>query len=224
MEIKDALKKPFTDLKNLLIGTVLNLLPILNFFSLGYAIECSGIGKEKASKTLPEWTDWGELFVKGFFAFLITLIYGLPAIILTMIFFGETIIQLVKSGALYSFGQGIVEMQLVTSGTGFAAGMLVISLTSLFISYILPAAVLGYLKHNSFKEAFDFQTIFRKTFNKRYLFAWVMAAIIGLAIGFVISLTVKITLVYTIISAAGVFIQLVIMYTLIGDAYAKIKV
>ena len=44
----EAIKRPFTDLKILLIGIVLSIIPIVNWFTFGYFLECARTtGKKK---------------------------------------------------------------------------------------------------------------------------------------------------------------------------------
>ena len=66
----NAVIRPFTDFKKLLIGILLNIIPVINFFALGYLLECGRTPK----KDLPEWKNFGDFFVEGFFAAVIALI------------------------------------------------------------------------------------------------------------------------------------------------------
>ena len=49
MDFSAAFKKPFLNFKNFIIGVVLYIIPIVNFFSVGYVLECSGLGKQKTA-------------------------------------------------------------------------------------------------------------------------------------------------------------------------------
>ena len=75
VDYQSAFEKPFTDIKKLLIGILFSIVPIINFFARGFILECSGLGKTKPSKKMPEWKDFGSLFVKGLLYFIITIIY-----------------------------------------------------------------------------------------------------------------------------------------------------
>ena len=192
--------------------------------ALGYGLECSGLGDNKPGKTLPAWKNWGDLFVKGFFAFLISLIYGIPVLILTLIIFGGTVLEMAKAGTFQALEQGAMAgMELFALGGGIALGLAVITLVGLFISYLLPAAVLGFLKNSSFKEAFNFKVVFKKAFNRKYLITWLIVLVIGIIIGLITGLFAGIDIIYMIVGSAGGFIQYVIMYTLFGDVYQKIR-
>lgn len=64
--------------KKLAIGGVIGFVPILNFASLGYAINLFrnvAQGRED-SQVLPDWAEFGDHFFKGLSAFVISLCYG----------------------------------------------------------------------------------------------------------------------------------------------------
>ena len=83
MNIERALRVPLVDggLVKVIIGAVLNLIPIVNFLSCGYLLELTGNATHDRHE-MPAWENWGEKFVKGFFVFIITLIYMLIPLII----------------------------------------------------------------------------------------------------------------------------------------------
>ena len=86
MEFAKAVKKPFTDMKALLIGILLSILPIVRWFTVGYILDNSGVAKNRpASSKLHAWDNWGDLFVKGLAAWVISFIYMIPAIFIMLI-------------------------------------------------------------------------------------------------------------------------------------------
>ena len=61
-----ALKRPFLNTKSVLVGTLLGIIPVVNFTVIGYTLASTGLSKEQVGKdTLPEWNDYVELFKKG---------------------------------------------------------------------------------------------------------------------------------------------------------------
>ena len=93
--LERALKYPFTEegwapkfiLGGLLIflGDALGFVPYLGvifwllffFFPVGYAYKIFRNHLEERESSLPAWEDWGELWRRGLYVFLITLGYGL---------------------------------------------------------------------------------------------------------------------------------------------------
>jgi len=61
VDYKGAIKRPFSDFKNLSIAALMYLVPFVNFvtsmtFGTGYTLKCAKTAKKKK---LPEWKDWG---------------------------------------------------------------------------------------------------------------------------------------------------------------------
>jgi hypothetical protein len=73
-------------LKKVLIGGVVNFVPILNFAAIGYALEVTRqVINRVDSNTLPEWDDLGGKLVKGLVVTVIALVYFAPLIVLSCI-------------------------------------------------------------------------------------------------------------------------------------------
>src|SRR3989338_4250350 len=79
----EAIKKPFSDLKKSGLAVLFGLFGMIIFipylFNFGYFLECA---KNSSKKELPEWGNYWEKFVRGFFLFLIFFIYAIPLLIL----------------------------------------------------------------------------------------------------------------------------------------------
>lgn len=71
MEIGDVLKKPFRDIKKLVIGSVLGAVPIVNFVLMGYGLEIASKPKEE----LPDFNM--DQFTLGLKAAVVGLVYML---------------------------------------------------------------------------------------------------------------------------------------------------
>ena len=82
-----ALKKPFSNIPNLVIGTIITAIPIVSILLLGYAVRVIE-GVSKGAKETPKWSeDIGGLIVKSILVFLIVLIYMIPTLIVFAIVF-----------------------------------------------------------------------------------------------------------------------------------------
>ncbi|MBE0523740.1 MAG: DUF4013 domain-containing protein, partial [Methanosarcinales archaeon] len=77
MEIGEAIKYPTTDdswIKKVIIGGILGIIPIVNLVVFGYYLKV--IKENIEGKTgMPDWEDWGSLFIKGIVMVVIYLIY-----------------------------------------------------------------------------------------------------------------------------------------------------
>ena len=82
---EQAIRKPFTDIAKLIIGIILSIVPIIHWLAKGFILECSGMGKTKPSKKMPDFKNWGYLFIRGLVSDVILLIYAIPAILVFLV-------------------------------------------------------------------------------------------------------------------------------------------
>jgi len=224
VDYQSAFEKPFTDIKKLLIGILFSIVPIINFFARGFILECSGLGKTKPSKKMPEWKDFGSLFVKGLLYFIITIIYFIPAVAVFLLGAGAAIANLATSMpwqqiANLSEQEAVDIMQPIIQNAvpSFAAALpfIIISvILALIALYVLPIAVLSYIEKD-FGNAFSLQNIFKKAFTGKYFVAWILMILINLI------LTNILNIVPIVGVPAAVFISGVIAYSLFGQVYME---
>ena len=223
VDYQTAFEKPFTDIKKLLIGILFSIVPIINFFARGFILECSGIGKNRAKK-MPEWKDFGSLFVKGLLYFIITMIYFIPAVVVFLIGAGAAIINLANSipwqQVMNSSEQEavtLIEPIIENAAPSFAAALpfIIISfILALIALYILPIAVLSYIE-KGFGKAFALKSVFRKAFTGKYFIAWILMILVNL----ILTNLLKIVPIAGV--PAAVFISGVIAYSLFGQVYME---
>ncbi len=211
MDFEKAIKRPFLDMKSWIIGCALNLVPIVNFFSVGYTIEAAKLTL-KNKNTLPEWKNWGDLFMQGLFTTLISLIYLVPALICFLIV-GITVVKtLLPIIGFGTMGPTMMRQILPRIGTGiffFSIG----AVLALAAIYLLPAAVLGYASTNKFGEAFNFSKVLQKAFRGKYALAFLVTALIHIVLGLILGW------VWFIGPAIAGFTGLLIGNTLFAEAY-----
>lgn len=69
-------------IRKLLIGGVLMFIPILGWALVaGYALATMR-AVSNGEDTLPEWTDWGDLFIKGLLMWVVSVAFNVPGLIL----------------------------------------------------------------------------------------------------------------------------------------------
>jgi hypothetical protein len=74
-------------ISKVLIGGLILLIPIVGQIALlGYMIETAQNVTRGREKPLPEWGEFGSKMLLGFHAFLISLVYSLPVVLLVFIF------------------------------------------------------------------------------------------------------------------------------------------
>ena len=85
MDIGRSFSYVFEDqqwLKKVLIGGIINLIPIVNFAATGYWLEQTKRVYNDQTLPLPEWDNFGGYFMKGLMTFVATFVYSLPAILI----------------------------------------------------------------------------------------------------------------------------------------------
>jgi len=210
-DYNEALKRPFSDLKKLILGLVISVIPIVNFIASGYHLKCASsvVKTGKRMYNLPKWSNWGNLFLVGLVAFVISLVYFIPAILVAFFAGGRAILNDVTNITYDSLGFSVI----------------VVVLLALFALYVLPMALTRYAIKENFKQAFDYKEIFRKSLTWKYLAAWIFSAIVVIILTLVMS-WIRIPIAGTMINFGSSFanyIGLVIAFTLFGRVYGEIK-
>jgi hypothetical protein len=160
VNIQKAFSYPFEDKEwpvKIIIGTLLSFIPIINFFSRGYSFRVlKGILNEKEF-SMPEWGDWGKIFIEGLMVFLISFCYY---IIPTILIFTGVITAIV--GAYY--------VDEYSGGVGILVGGVFIILLGIFLFFVAmllyPMALANYIKNDErFGAALRIHEIVPKIFK-----------------------------------------------------------
>lgn len=194
----EAIKRPFSDFKKLLLGIILttifylliSLFLIFPFgdFTLklfiflflfggifitsniinGFVYECGRLTL-KGKKNITDWHRWNYLFIKGIWGTIIEFIYFLPVIILVFISFWKVISTIFKNG-LENIDTSLIEKSIFNPEMMFF--VLIILLLIFFIGYIMPMVIVKYFENYNFKDAFKFNDILKRTFTKTYFLSF----------------------------------------------------
>jgi len=237
IDFVEALRRPFSDAKKLLIGTILGIIPIVNFTVIGYTLTSTGLTKEEVGReSLPEWENYVDLFMKGLKAVILGIILFLPAALVLLGTLGTVIIapalSIIIGGLPINTWDDLVagkitdiEMQhwlaqnwqkFIPLLTNAAPLLLLGVLLGLVAFYIMPAAILGWLKEDRLGAAFSMKTL-RLTATLDYLVNWL---IVGYLIGLVNTLLQWIPILGVGITmyVGGVF-----SYTVFSEIYERGK-
>lgn len=124
----------------LLIGGLLSFIPVVNVFAFGYLYRVSVAVRKSGQPILPEWSDWGGLFMDGIKFAVVWLAYWLLPLLLVLLL-----------GFLMTF----VGLGALTNVLGWLVFLLS---TALFSS-----ALYRYNMRKDFKDLLDVMLIFRMT-------------------------------------------------------------
>ncbi|MFH2011470.1 MAG: DUF4013 domain-containing protein [Pseudomonadota bacterium] len=203
--IEKAIRFPFNDeqwLQKLIVGGVLNIIPIINFISIGYAYQIFKSSLKKEEATMPEWKNWGDLFIQGLVIAVICLCYSFVPILVTSLG-----ISLITKGWLASFLGALLII------IGFAVGLV--------ITFFLPMAIVSYaLGEEQIGDAFKIGFILDKV--KEILDSYLISYIVGIGAFVLISLVLFIPLLKYIIFPIALFYVYLSLSVLFGETCASV--
>lgn len=219
VDYERAIKRPFMDSKTLAIGVVLGIASLLltlliipgllvEMLVTGFYLKCGKTAMNQDFK-LPEWVDWGKLFVSGLIAFVIVLIYMLPALIVMAVSFGAFLVALISGAETGSEGMAVLSVGSIIIGA------LVSLVLVLLAGYMLPAALLAYVKDDKFGSAFKFGEIKKKILTLNYFVPWVLMVLYYIVVVGVLSI------IPVIGTALGSFMAGVTMFTVFGEVCSE---
>ncbi len=181
MDLERSLTFAFKDdewLQKLLIAGIVGVIPIVNLALIGWGIRQLKKVIDDQELPLPDWSDFGDYFVKGLMVMIGNLIYSIPMLIficLASIFGGDW-----SSSYDYGYSGG-------PNAIGICFGCLT-SLWGLLVGIVLPAAVTQYAVTENFASFFRFGDIFSYIGRNlgNYIIAlivialvWIVASIVG---------------------------------------------
>jgi hypothetical protein len=161
-------------------GFFFPILPL--FFVAGYAAEIMRRVAGGQEPEMPEWEDWGRLFLDGFRIFVLQFVYLLPAMI-------------VAFGAWLLYLAGFIAMAALNGQQGAATGVFMFLLFSIFMLSIpvstllfvlgavpLPVAVVNMLVGGRFSAGFQLCKFVRMLRSNAWGFFIAWVAVAGLAL------------------------------------------
>lgn len=155
IDVAGAFKAPMEDqtwMNKILIGGLINIVPIVNFIAMGYSLKYfSGLLSTHA-KGLPEWEEWGGLFVIGLKAFVVALVYMI----------------------------GVVIIGALSVVIGKMLGGILALLLFLAVMFLLPVAIVRFVqKEYSIGAAFEFEAVYAMAKSNLNDYSIVYAVIVG---------------------------------------------
>lgn len=212
MTYSEAIKRPFQDIKTLIIGIIVCAIPIVNFAGMGYLLECAKTTRGKLA--MPKWESWGHLFVRGLIALVISIIYLIPLSIVLGLTLGTAFLTAMTSMNT----MGYVSLTGL-AGVGIV-GVLISFVVALITFYLLPSAIVRYAEKGTFSSAFEIKDIYNKVATGQYFAAWLVAMVYGI----IVNAIVGVILGPVPLLGAGVsmFVVGVAVFTMIANAYNKV--
>jgi hypothetical protein len=212
MDIVENIKYPTTDsewIKKVLIGGILLLIPILNFVCTGYYLKVIK-GSIEGRNNMPEWDDWGDLFIKGISVLIISLAYLIiPIILISIIILIVSSSGLLLAGIFESASMGVVTLLFILIGS------LIGFITLFIVNLMFPMSLAMFANEWSFGDAFKIREIISRI---KSVFVEYVIAIIVINI---LLLLVFIVAWIPFIGWAALFYAMVVTGKIYGKAFAN---
>jgi len=188
IDVISAIKRPFTDIKHLIIGLILFNIPIVNIFTPAYFFRCIR-GTYLGHTFLPDWNDVKDLLKDWLEMLMIGLLFISIPFLLFLVFFQSISILFNKIGQVYqettlaNFSSNILEIfSLIISDKLFLVLVLIFFVSLYFM-------IIGFLMQNDKKaKKFDYKAIFKKGLSLKFFAAFVLIMISSMIVGSFISL------------------------------------
>lgn len=192
-------------IKKIGVAGLISLIPIIgSVIVVGWGFEVIRRVINDDPTPLPDWSEFGDHLVKGFLVVVVAFVYALPVILVQSCSVG--FIPLLESG----------DQEAVTAIISIVSICLscVILLYSIFLGFVLPAAIGNYAAKDEFGAAFRFGKVFRLV--RQNLGAYGVVFLGNLLAGLVASLGVIACLVGVLFTSAY---AMVVNGHLTGQAY-----
>lgn len=186
MDIGKSFTYVFEDanwIMKLVIGGLVSLVPIVNFAALGYMVTTLKNVADGQAQPLPEWSNFGDHFMKGLYVFVGALVYVAPIILLYCCMVAVTA---VVGGAGSAGGSdAATAMTGIVSIVSLCLWCLMM-LFVLVVAVMFPAAITRYAMSNQLSTFWDFRGNFELISKNlsNYIIAILIAWVAGFVAGF----------------------------------------
>ncbi len=211
MDIEEDVKFPTKDIEwiqKVLIGGILGIIPIINFIEYGYILKVMR-GAIDGNPGMPKWEDWGNLFINGLIAFIITLIYLIIPIVIISVSAGGIM------AAAFSGNMNLMAGMIA----GAIGGILIGLLLALVFGFMVPMALAMYTKENSFGAGFRIGEILSRI--KSVFADYITVYVVLIVLLFILALLNSIPILGFLIWIFGTFYVSVVTFNMFGKVYTR---
>lgn len=175
VDFVEAIKKPFSDLKTLGIGSIIGAIPLVNLLVTGYGAKTAEDVMGKKNK-LRAWkvADLGEYIIKLIMMIIIQIAYMIIPGIIIAIGFGSALMAalptiMANPGDLNAIANSILPSLMVGGPIILVGGILL-----LIAAFLLPMAIMKWLKKGKIGAAFGLGSILKNALTLDYIVALIV--------------------------------------------------
>jgi len=208
----EALQRPTKDpdfVKKTAIMALVSLVPIVSFLGMGYALRYlqNLIGRRDAR--LPEWEDWGGLFIGGLMLFVLSL----PFVLVPAVVGGAVVVPAFIAAVQHESAAGIV-------GSIFG-GLALFAVLAVIFGIPVPMAICRYADKGDLMQALRLNVLLGLVKANLVQYILIFAAIFGL--GIVTCMVAAIPIVGWLAAIVMVAVIHLAAYSAFSDYYIRYK-
>ena len=223
MNIGAAIGKPFGNIKTMIIGIILMIIPIINILVIpGYLIRVANRTINN-DNTLPSFGNFGELIVDSIKYFVISVVMMIPAMIVLFFALGSVIISTISADAISALNTALLSGSTVAlqeqltilflAGMSAGAAFIVLGVILAVIGMILIiSGIMNYAKTRQFGKAFAIKENLRNFFTGNFLIAIIVSIVLSIVLAVIVGILMGLAI---LIPGVGIWIALII--TIIFD-------
>jgi len=216
VDIGAALGKPFGNIKNLVIGIILMLIPIVNILTIpGYMIRVANRTMSK-DNSLPGFDNFGELVVDSIKYIVIGIIYLIPSLVVFAIALGSVFMSVLNAATLTGAPEAAQAqvMQAIGSGLAAAAGLVVLGIIVAILCAILAVSgIMNYAATKQFGKAFAIMENLKNFFTGGFIVAIIVAIVLWIVVSAVLGMIAG-ALALAGVAIVGTVIMIIVIYAL----------
>jgi Protein of unknown function (DUF4013) len=154
----NAIKYPFADFRKILIlgiFLILSFLIIPGFLFLGYLFRTlkKSMG---GSDELPEFDEWGEMFIDGLKVLIVLMVYSIVPIALILVGMWTSLLPIIATSNI-----GLTELPTISFGV-ISSLSIIGGILAIIISFFIPVILANMAYYGELKYAFNFNKLFQK--------------------------------------------------------------
>ena len=188
VDFGNAIKKPFSDKKTMLIGLILGAIPVVNLLIGGYALKVAE-DTIKGNTAIRKWVvgDIVEYITKLIMSVIISIVYLIIPLIIIVIGIGTAAVNL-----LPALTTGTIDPTVFMTALGAGGAIVLVGvILAVLVSLALPMAIMKWLKAGSMGAAFKIGDVVKSCLTGDYIITWIvviiysviLTAILGLIAG-----------------------------------------
>jgi len=222
VDIGTAVGKPFSNIKNLVILIILQIVPLVNILTVpGYMIRVANKTMNN-DNSMPGFDNIGELIVDSLKYLVISVVYMIPAMIVIGMALGSVIMSIVNASLVVGTPAEAEAMVLtaITEGMATMAGLILLGvILSVLAAILIVSGIMNYAKTKQFGKAFAVVENLKNFFTGSFIVAIIVAIVISIVTGIIMGLLMLIPIIGFILALAIVVAANVVQISILAEGY-----